>query len=243
MGTVKRIGWRRGEPEGALVTREWLLCNGLGGYACGSLGGVTTRRSHGLLIASLAAPYGRTIVLNRLDAELVLADGDVVSLEGRELVGGTRSLPSALAEVSFEGGLPSWRFEVRGSVIEKRIVMVHEKNTTCVTWRLLSSSAPVTLRLRPALHVRQHGENLGTDPNVRYATKATSDGCVIALGGDLPALNLRFVGRPVRTTLDGQTTPELLYAEEKSRGVRLPGASLSGRAFSTSSSLPARTSL
>src|SRR5262245_20430988 len=46
--------------------REWLVTNGLGGYASGTVAGVMTRRYHGLLVASLPAPFGRVVMLNHL---------------------------------------------------------------------------------------------------------------------------------------------------------------------------------
>src|SRR5947209_7018750 len=72
--------WRRGDPPKALITREWLVTNALGGFASGTVGGVLTRRYHGLLIAALGSPAGRVLMLNRLDAALVSPDGSVVSL-------------------------------------------------------------------------------------------------------------------------------------------------------------------
>src|SRR4051812_25545721 len=47
---------------------EWLVTNGLGGYACGTMTGLVTRRFHGLLVAALSAPRGRTMMLNHLRA-------------------------------------------------------------------------------------------------------------------------------------------------------------------------------
>jgi len=60
---IRRLAWpppEASEPD-ALVTREWLVTNGLGGYASGTVAGVITRRYHGLLIAALPAPLGRTV--------------------------------------------------------------------------------------------------------------------------------------------------------------------------------------
>src|SRR5688500_8497650 len=53
MVPVTRIGWQRGDGESpdALINHEWLVTNGLGGYASGTLAGVVTRRYHGLLVA------------------------------------------------------------------------------------------------------------------------------------------------------------------------------------------------
>ena len=51
----------------AASTREWLVTNGIGGYASGTVAGVLTRRYHGLLIAALKPPLGRTLMLTKLD--------------------------------------------------------------------------------------------------------------------------------------------------------------------------------
>src|ERR1700754_1679335 len=85
---IRRIPW---PPEGAteaeaLVTREWLVTNGLGGYASGTVGGVSTRRYHGLLIAAMPAPLGRMMMLNHLSEQIRLDDGKIVLLSGEERV-------------------------------------------------------------------------------------------------------------------------------------------------------------
>jgi len=69
-----------------LITREWLVTNGLGGYASGTLLGVITRRYHGLLVAALRNPLGRTVMLNHLVERVVLGGGRVVQLGGQEYV-------------------------------------------------------------------------------------------------------------------------------------------------------------
>jgi len=66
---IRRIPWPCVDPDDdpeALVTREWLVTNALGGYASGTIAGVMTRRYHGLLIAALAAPLGRTVMLSHV---------------------------------------------------------------------------------------------------------------------------------------------------------------------------------
>jgi hypothetical protein len=63
-----------------LLTREWLVTNGLGGYASGTVAGVATRRYHGLLIAALPNPLGRCMMLKHLWEQLRLPDGTLVYL-------------------------------------------------------------------------------------------------------------------------------------------------------------------
>src|SRR5579871_73217 len=63
------------ERAKVLLDTEWLLTNGLGGYASGTAAGVITRRYHGILVAALPNPLGRTVMLNHLADRLVL-DGE-----------------------------------------------------------------------------------------------------------------------------------------------------------------------
>src|ERR1700712_1580558 len=64
-------------PE-SLLTREWLISNGLGGYASGTLAGVPTRRYHGLLVAAMPAPVGRTFMLGPIEEGLRLPGGTIL---------------------------------------------------------------------------------------------------------------------------------------------------------------------
>src|SRR5919202_849566 len=64
------------------VRREWLVTNGLGGYASGTVAGVATRRYHGLLVAALPSPFGRTMMFNHLNKLVRLPDGTVRRLGG-----------------------------------------------------------------------------------------------------------------------------------------------------------------
>src|SRR3712207_9501534 len=92
----------------ALITREWLVTNGLGGYASGTVLGVVTRRYHGVLVASLRNPLGRTVMLNHLIERVVLGDGTVAQLGGQEHVGRRLEGPAArfLTAFRLEAGLP-----------------------------------------------------------------------------------------------------------------------------------------
>ena len=57
--------------------KEWLVTNGLGGYASGTVSGALTRRYHGLLVAALPTPFGRTVMLNYVWERLRWPDGRV----------------------------------------------------------------------------------------------------------------------------------------------------------------------
>src|SRR5688572_11967474 len=78
---VRRIEWpRTDEGRQSLMWKEWLVTNGLGGYATGTLGGALTRRYDGLLVAALPTPFGRTVMLNGLWEQIRFPDGRIVPL-------------------------------------------------------------------------------------------------------------------------------------------------------------------
>lgn len=136
--------------------REWLVTNGLGGYASGTVAGVVTRRYHGMLIASLPVPLGRMVMLNHLLERVRLGGRRVVWLGDEDEVAGTNAADRTehLKEFRLELGLPVWTYEIDGLTIEKRVLMPHGQNTTHVTYRLLEGDGPVRLTLRPSVHFR-----------------------------------------------------------------------------------------
>src|SRR5512134_3070127 len=107
-----------------LSAREWLVTNGLGGYASGTISGSCTRRFHGKLIAALPAPLGRTMMLTHLEEWVTTPDGSHIELTGSE----------ALEEFSLECGIPVWRYESGAIRIEKRVVMPYGQNTTYIVF-------------------------------------------------------------------------------------------------------------
>ena len=155
--------------------REWLVTNGLGGYASGTVAGVVTRRYHGLLVASLAAPLGRVVMLNHLMERVRIAAGETLWLGDEDEVAGPNAVDRAghLVEFRLELGLPVWRYAFGGVEIEKRILMPHGQNTVHVCYRLVRGNRPVRLTLRPS----------GALPLVRIAGECVG---VAHLLGDRP---------------------------------------------------------
>src|SRR5829696_9844200 len=126
---VRTKAWAPGQrPElNALLEREWLVTNGLGGYASGTISGAATRRYHGLLVAAHPAPLGRVMMWNHLTETFRLPDYRSVAVGGAERVGGNVEVQGvdALTEFRLELGLPVWRYELHGHVVEKRVYMPH----------------------------------------------------------------------------------------------------------------------
>ncbi|HWQ34711.1 MAG TPA: amylo-alpha-1,6-glucosidase [Blastocatellia bacterium] len=214
------IAWPGKVQSDAFLTQEWLVTNGLGGYASGTIAGVSTRRFHGLLIAALPAPLGRTMMLNYLGETLRLADGTVIEMCGDECRPGGAEISGAqyLAEFRFEAGLPVWRYEIGGVVLEKHLFMLHRQNTTHVTYNLLASDKPITLNLRPALYFRPH-EGRVSDPLAEpYTLSIVADRYEISGRSDHPPLRLKLTSEAASLTLDRGLIRDQFYRVEARRG-------------------------
>src|SRR3954466_3944405 len=170
--------------------REWLVTNGLGGYASGTVAGVVTRRYHGLLIASLPAPLGRMVMLNHLLERVRFRDGQVLWLGDEKEVSGPNAADRTehLVEFRLELGLPVWTYRIDGVVIEKRVLMPHGQNTVHVTYRLLEGDAPIRLSLRPSLHFRGYEAPVNAAAPLAYTVGATQNRYEVSAGADLPVL-------------------------------------------------------
>jgi predicted glycogen debranching enzyme len=207
-----------------LLTREWLVTNGLGGYASGTVSGVMTRRYHGLLVAALPAPFGRVVMLNHLAEQLRLPDGRTIALGGEERVGSSPELHGAqyLSEFRLEAGLPVWQFDLGGWVIEKRLLLPYQQNTVHITYRLVAGDGPVRMDLRPSLHFRHHEAPVSLSLDQPYAVTVVGDRYEITAEG-LPALRLRVCGEGGALTMLPHRVRQVLYRMEESRGYESAG--------------------
>ena len=216
---VEVNGWTRGEPDLALLTREWLVTNAIGGYPPGTIAGVATRRYHGLLVAALPVPYGRTVMLNHLE-ECLVTNGATLCLSGDEPNAGALRFPDLelLEEFKLELGLPVWRFQNDDLHLTKRVLMSHLQNTTFITYHLDAASKPVRLQFRPSVHFRGHERDVATPLGASYAFQIDGAKLTIAEEGGAHPLRIEVHGEDVRFDAAPGLVPELLYRIEKSRG-------------------------
>jgi predicted glycogen debranching enzyme len=221
MTTIERTGWRRGDAAGldALMDREWLVTNGLGGYASGTVGGFMTRRYHGLLIAALPNPLGRTMMLAQLHARVQLPDGRVVTLEAMETSGGLEgSGVELLEEFRLELGLPVWRYRVGQQLIERRVYFAHLQNTVYVRYRRLEGDGPVRLSLRPALSFRMHDAPVSSREPGAYRASFVGDHLEVQGSEHMPPLRLQLVGDQPVFAYRPERIDQLLFRVEAARG-------------------------
>jgi predicted glycogen debranching enzyme len=130
-------------------SREWLVTNGIGGYAFGTIAGHQTRCYHGLLVAALEPPLGRTVLLAKLD-ETVQYGGQRFELATNRWVGGA-IVPEGFHHIErfhLEGTTPVWTFGLADALLEKRVFMQPGANTTYVMYRLVRASAPMEISIK-----------------------------------------------------------------------------------------------
>ncbi len=212
-------------PE-RLRAREWLVANGLGGYASGTLSGIPTRRYHGLLVAALPAPLGRTLMLGQVEEVLRLPDGTIVQLGGRQLVGRPPEAPGAghLREFRLEWGLPLWIYETGGFRLEKRVFLTHLQNTVHVLYRLTAGEGIVRIELHPTVHFRPHDAPVSTALGRPYTLTVIEDRYELCSARpNLPALRLAIGGRNPTFTVAPRLIEGVYYAVEARRGYDAAG--------------------
>ena len=169
LGRVRRPGRHRHALEfgrelcgdlQAAEQREWLVTNGIGGYASGTIPGVLTRRYHGLLVAALRPPVMRTLLLTKLE-ETAAYGGDEVPLFANRWA--DKEVEPAgfhhLESFFLEGTTPVWTFALADALLEKRVWMQPGANTTYVRYTLRRGSGPVRLKIDTLVNHRDHHGN------------------------------------------------------------------------------------
>ncbi len=138
---------------------EWFVANGIGGYSAGAVTGAISRRYHGLLVAALHPPLGRTLMLAKLGERIDWQDRSV-ALDTNVWASGAVTPAGYLNLEAFrlEDTVPVWTWAIGDVRLEKRIWMEQGENTTCIQYRLVTAPEPVRLTLEPIVDHRDvHG--------------------------------------------------------------------------------------
>jgi predicted glycogen debranching enzyme len=140
--------------------REWLVTNGIGGFASSTVSGNLTRRYHGLLVAAMQPPAGRKQLVAKLD--------ETAHYDARDYALGTNRWASGAIEPQgyvhiesfrLEGTTPVWRFAVGDALLEKCVWMNHGENTTYVQYTMLRGNQSVELELKTYINYRDFHSN------------------------------------------------------------------------------------
>src|SRR5215469_10948980 len=224
---IRRINLREVEGEEARerLQQEWLVTNGVGGYASGTISGAVSWRYHGLLIAALPAPHGRIVMLNHLAESLRLPDGREIQFCGHESNPreGIMSCGQFLTEFRLENQMPIWRYELENIVLEKTLVLLHGQNTVHVIYRLLSGAEALQLQLCPSMHFRRHEHSVSEAMTRDYVFSAENSHYEVSAGSDMPPLRMMLRGDKCTFTHDGGSRREIYYQKDADRGYESRG--------------------
>ncbi len=193
---------------------EWLVTNGCGGFAMGTVNQMLTRRYHGLLVAAIDPPVQRYVLLAKLDA--------TVSIEGLTYELATNDYAETVHPHGYKRlesfslrPFPTWLWRTGKALIEQTLCMVHGEDTTFVRYRLLEGEQEVELTVHP-LCTSRHSHHL-TDADVMGSPNVESDGEVLrfAWANGRPSWQLAHTG-------EFQSRPDWFYrfmlAAEQERG-------------------------
>ena len=202
------------------VTREWLVTNGLGGYASGTVAGANTRRYHGFLMASLAPPVERTLLVAKVDV-VVDYRGQRYALGANEFAGGAVE-PRGFAYLesfAVEAGIPVWRYALADALLEQRIFMAPGSNTSYLRLSVVRAGAALHVQFKPLVTYRDyHSEGRGVRPfRARPGSRSGEAGCTVtAFDGARP---FRLAVHGGDYTADDTWYWNFLHREEAARGM------------------------
>lgn len=174
------------------LTKEWVITNGIGGFASQTVLGINTRKYHGLLVAPLVPPARRYVILSKID--------ESIEINGKEEILYSNICKNFISEgyknlESFEKKYnPIFTYNVNGVQIEKQISMVYMKNIVCIYYKIKNIDKDIKMKLAPVMNFRDfHCMNTGHNYNV----------------------NQKIDANKIRVTIDGnKTTPIYLYCKE-----------------------------
>jgi predicted glycogen debranching enzyme len=163
--------------------QEWLLTNGIGGFASSTVVGMNTRRYHGLLVAATTPPVGRILALNRI--------GEMLNLDGktdRLLELGVNAFRGSvhphgeqyLTEFKLDD-TARWEFDVEGVSVVKELQLLWNKNITAIRYTVDPAGRAFKLMLQPFTALRDFHwlRNAG---GAQFRTEAAERGVVVGEG-------------------------------------------------------------
>lgn len=197
--------------------REWLVTNGLGGYASGTIAGTLTRRYHGLLIASLAPPLQRTLLVTKFDESARYRGESFALAANRWRDGYVEPRGWELIERFWLDGMaPVWEYALGDALVEKRVAMARGANATTITYRVLRAAEPVELRIRALVNYRDFHANTHAGDWCMKVTACQGGVAIEAFAGAVPFRVVADRGTP---SVENVWYRDFVLAEETRRGL------------------------
>lgn len=200
---------------------EWIVTNGIGGFASGTATGLNTRRYHGLLVAALNPPVQRTVMVTSVD--------ETVNINSKSYELATHQYPGVIHPAgnqhikSFEFGFyPVFRYKVGDFELSKTIWMEWGKNTTFVNYKVTGGTrdnGSLSLQIRPMLNLRDYHSLQKASNGNRNIFSIKQNGNSLEIDPYLDQPGYRFIWSLGDFTEDRMWFYNLEYLQEQSRGL------------------------
>lgn len=205
--------WRTFEQG---IQREWIVANGIGGFASSTIIGANSRRYHGLLIASLHPPVKRHLILSKLD--------ESIEVKGEKYDLFTNQTPGFISEGYIHlqrfllNPFPTFLFSLQDIFIEKKIFMIHGKNTTVVLYKIQNGSSPASFKITPVVNFRDYHRDSSKEHMNFKSTSGKSEVAIKPYEQDLN-INIKISEGNFKELAD-EWFNNMEYAYEKERGLK-----------------------
>lgn len=174
------------------TAREWLLTNGIGGFACSTVSCINTRRYHGLLVASMRPPVERSVLVSRIE-EIVVINGREINLSTCLCKKKILNPAGYLHIERFERDpLPTWYYQINDIMIIKTISMVYGQNTTLITYKVLSPDKKISIKLIPHFLFRDFHGNSHANDGAEIDVSVDNNSLTLQPFKNAPVLYLRW---------------------------------------------------
>ena len=197
------------------LKKEWLVTNGLGGFASSTIIGANTRKYHGLLIAPLTPPARRYLILSKLD-ESIQIEGNKYDLYTN--VGENYISQGYKYQVSFEkDNFPTYRYEIQGVEISKTICMERGKEVVGVYYKIKNADKTSKLTIAPIVNFRDfHTMSNDHTFDVKQIINGQKVKLIIDKRADFPVYMNLSEGQYIKHENDMYR--DMFYIEEEKRG-------------------------
>ena len=198
-----------------VINREWIITNGIGGYAAGTVLGINTRKYHGLLIAPLTPPARRFLILSKLD-ESIEVGGEKFNLYSNMCHNYISNGFKYMEEFEKEY-IPIFTYKVQNIIIKKLICMEYGKNTVCVLYKIYNEGIKAKFIATPIINFRDfHTMNINFEYNLKQEEKNKKVKLIVNENSDTPIYMHISDGNYIMHEND--TFKNMFYIEEEKRG-------------------------
>lgn len=199
------------------LTKEWIITNGIGGFAAQSILGINTRKYHGLLVAPLVPPARRYVVLSKIDESFIIEGQEkiIYSNLGKNYISeGYKNLESF--EKIYN---PIFKYNIENKVkIEKQVVMVYGKNTTCIVYKVENKTKEnILMKLAPIMNFRDfHCMSTNHEYNIEQKIQENKIRVIVDGNKTTPVYLFSKEGKYIEHHND--IFKNMFYIEEEKRG-------------------------